>query len=143
MFSEKSVEDAAQYDTLGPTYFEAKAIVEKQMAKFEAEHFTPLLKKFAAQFYEKLREDVHNHLLSDTELNLQGEMYRMVDACIEALLSGERWAIERYALGSYRQEKVREAVAKHIPRELQDARIADLEKEVARLRKDLTFYRSR
>ena len=143
MFSDLALAEASKYPTLGPAYFEARAIVEKQMAKFEPEHFKTLIESFAKQFAEKLWDDVRNHLLSDTELNLQGEMYRMVDNCIEALLTGERWAIERYALRDYGQEKVRAAVAKHIPEELQDRRIADLEAEVERLKKDLQFYRNR
>jgi hypothetical protein len=141
MFSEKSIEEAAKYDTLGPAYFEARVIVEKQMATFEAEQFKPLLEKFTAAFREKLWEDVQDHLLGDTEMNLQGEMYRMVDACMYAILGGERWAIERYALHTYDARKAREAIAKHIPAELQDARIAELEAENKRLREDLDWYR--
>jgi hypothetical protein len=140
-FAEKSLKEAIAYPTLGPAYFEARAIVEKQMAKFEAEQFEPLIKKFADAFRGKLWESVQDHLLSDTEMNLQGEMYRMVDACMYAILGGERWAIERYALHNYDARKAREAIAKCIPAELQDARIADLEGEVKRLRESLEMYR--
>lgn len=142
-FAEQSLAEAEKFPGLGPAYFEARAIVDKQMAKFEAEHFAPLIDAFAKKFQERLWDDVRDHMLSDTDLNLQGEMYRMVDASVSALLSGERWAIERYALGRYDAEKVRAAVAKHIPQELQDARIADLEKEVERLRDNLRFHQNR
>jgi hypothetical protein len=143
MFTEEALAEAAKYPTLGPAYFEARPIVAKHMEKFEAEHFQPLISEFVKQFQDKLWDSVRDHLLGDTEMNIHGETYRMVDDCVAALLSGERWAIERYVLGKYDQEKVRAAVAKHIPQELQDARIADLEKEVARLRDNLRFHQNR
>lgn len=143
MFAEKSLEDAAKYNTLGPAYFEARAIVERHMEKFEPEHFQPLIDTFTTQFRDALWDSVRDHLLSDTELNLQGSLYRMVDDCVAALLSGEEWALKRYALGRYRQEEIRKAIAKHIPTELQDARMADLEAEVKRLKENLRFYQNR
>jgi hypothetical protein len=143
MFTDEAMTEAAKYPTLGPAYFEARPIVEKHMEKFEAEHFQPLIGEFVKKFQDKLWDSVRDHLLSDTEMNIHGEAYRMVDDCVAALLSGERWAIERYVLGKYSQEKIRAAVAQHIPQELQGARVADLEKEVERLRKDLAFYRDR
>ena len=143
MFSDKSIAESQKYETLGPAYFEAREIVDKHMAKFEPEHFKPLIESFTKQLQETLLDSLHNHLLTDTEMNLHGSMYRMVDDCIEAILSGDVWALKRYALGKYNQEAVRQAVAKYIPQEIQDARIADLEKEVASLRDTLKFYRNR
>lgn len=121
-FSDEALASAQEYETLGPAYFEARRIVERQMEKFADKHFEPLIDQFAKEFQERLW---------------------MVDASVFAILTGERWAIERYALDKYDGPKVREAVAKHIPQELQDARIADLEKEVARLKKNLEFYQNR
>jgi hypothetical protein len=143
MFDKNSIEQAAKYPGLGPAYFEARVIVERQMAKFEAEHFEPLLKKFTDAFREKLWDDVRDHMLGDTEMNLQSHIYHMVDSCMHAILAGEQWAIERYALQKYDARKAREAIAKHIPAELQNARIADMEEEIARLRRDLEFYHRR
>lgn len=143
MFTVDALDQAKKYDTLGPAYFEARPIVERLMANFEAEHFKPIVDACVKEFQDRMWDSVRDHLLNDTEMNIHGHVYRMVDDCVAAILSGERWAIERYALGSYNQEKVRAAIAKHIPQELQDARIADLEKEVERLRSDLKFYRDR
>jgi hypothetical protein len=57
-------------------------------------------------------------------------------------MTGERWALERYTLGKYGDgEKARAAVAAHIPKEIQDARIADLEAENKRLREWLDARR--
>jgi hypothetical protein len=68
----------------------------------------------------------------------------MVDDTVRALLGGNEWALKRYALGARHDHgAIRAAVAKHIPAELQDARIADLEAEVDRLRKDLEWWRTR
>lgn len=143
MFSEQAMAEAAKYESLGPAYFEARPIVERHMEKFQAEHFQPLIGEFVKLFEDKLWDSVRDHLLSDTEMNIHGEVYRMVDDCVAALLSGERWAIERYVLGKYNQEKVRAAIAKHIPQELQDARIADLEKDVERLTEQNRWLRER
>jgi hypothetical protein len=142
-FSDEALREAEKWDTLGPAYFEARPIVAKHMEKFQAEHFQPLIAEFVKSFQDKLWYSVRDHLLSDTEMNLHGEVYRMVDACVAALLSGEKWAIERYVLGAYRQEEIRAAIARHIPQELQDTRIADLEAEVERLKRDINFYRNR
>ena len=62
MFDQKSLEEAAKHPPLGPAYFEARAIVERQMAKFEAEQFEPLIKKFTDAFREKLWDDVRDHM---------------------------------------------------------------------------------
>lgn len=136
------VESSKGYETLGPAYFAAREIAEKFMAGFEAEHFEPLAKRFSKELYEQINESIQAWLLADTENNLHGSMWRMVDDCVKALLSGERWAIEKYALGPrYEAEKIRAAVAAHIPQELQDARIADLEAEVKKLKEDNEWLR--
>lgn len=135
------LDEGARHPTLGPHYFAARDAVEKFMAKFEADHFEPLLKKFSEKFYEKLLEDVQTYLMSNAESNLQGELWRGIDESIKYLLSGEPWAIERYALAKYNGEAVRAAIAKHIPTELQNARIADLETENKRLREQLEWAR--
>lgn len=130
------------YETLGPAYFKAREIAERAMAPFEAEHFKPLIDKFADDFRDKLWSSVQDSLICDVETNIQNELWRTIDGAVFALLSGDRWALERYALGTrYEQEKVREAVAKHIPQELQDKRILELQERVAELEKSLEFER--
>ena len=130
---------------LGPAYFDARAVAERVMAKFENEDFQPMVKKIIDTISEKLWDDVRDSLLVDVEMNLQGEMWRMVDSCVNALLGGSKWALQKYALTERYNDgtEIRAAVAKHIPAELQDARIADLEKEITKLRCDLAFYRDR
>ncbi len=140
MIEQEHIEEAASYQNLGPTYFAAQAIANRYMAQFEAEHFKPLADTFAEQFRDKLWGDLYAWLLADTESNLQSAMWRMVDDCVKAILSGEGWAMKRYALGEkYECDKVRETVAKHIPAELQDKRVADLEKENKRLQEELNW----
>lgn len=133
---------AESYQTLGPAYFASRQIAERFMASFEAEHFKPLIDKFTKEFNDELWSGVSSCFLSDTEANLQNAMWRQVDDCVKGILSGERWVMDRYVLGQrYECEKVRAAVAKHIPEELQNARIADLEAENAKLREDLKWAR--
>jgi hypothetical protein len=142
MFDQRHLDEGAKAPSLGPNYFRAREVVGKFMEGFEAEHFEPLLKKFSDEMYGKLLQSVEDYLLSNAEDNLQGELWRGTDEAVKALLSGESWAMERYALGErYDCEKVRAAVAKYIPTELQDKRIADLEKDNADLRKTLEYMR--
>lgn len=143
-FTEKDLAEGAESLTLGPAYFAARRVCRAHLEAFEAEHMRPLIDAAAKQFTDTLWDSVRDYLWSDTESNLQGRMWRMTDQCVQALLSGEGWAINKYALGErYECDKVRAAVAKHVPEELQNARIADLEAEVERLNRDLRYYRER
>lgn len=140
IFTEDDMAKASEYPVLGPAYFASRRIVEELMAKFEAEDFKPLIESFEKKFSEKLWNAVADSLLVDTESNLQGEMHRMVDDCVMALLGGEGWALERWALTDrYDGVKIRAAVAAHIPQELQDKRVADLEKEIKFLKEQRRF----
>jgi hypothetical protein len=130
-FHEDDLKDGEASLVLGPTYFDARRVAERVMAKFEAEQFKPLIDKMASEFNDRLWNDVKSSLLEDTECNLQNEICRAVDACVEALLGGHMWALNKYILGSnYDHGKIREAVAIYIPQELQEKRIADLEEEL-------------
>lgn len=142
-FTEADLAQAEQYDGLGPAYFAARRACESAMAAFDAEHMKPIVKKASDDLYEQLLETVQDHLWVNAEMNLQGKMYRMVDECVQALLGGREWALKRYVLGQYDCDKIRAAVAAHIPKELQDARIADLEAELKRVKSDLEWFRAR
>lgn len=136
------IDQAEQYPVLGPQYFVARKVAADLMAKFEAEHFKPLIAKFTDEFRAALWPAVEDHLLSDTEDNVQGTIWRRIDETVEALLSGEKWAMQRYALGGrYDASAVRAAIAAHIPVELQQARVLDLEAELAEVKASLESER--
>jgi hypothetical protein len=142
IITQEDHEKAADCSTLGPHYFTARRVAEQFISKFETEQFKPLIDDFAKQFADKLQSDLDDYLLSNAEMNVQGTMWRMVDDVVKAILGGNRWALERYALGPrYDHDAVRKAVAAHIPRELQDRRIADLEDEIKRLKQDIEWLR--
>lgn len=144
MFAEEFVIEGQKSPALGPAYFDARRVAERFMAQFEAEQFKPLIDKFTKEFADEMWKSVSDWLLSDTESNLQSELWRIADNCVKAILGGERWALEKYALGErYDCDKVRETVARHIPQELQDKRVADLEEQVKKLQADLAFWRDR
>lgn len=144
MFDQAEIEKGTEHLTLGPNYFRSRDVVEKFMAGMDADQFAPILKKAADDLYAQLLDSTQSYLLSNAEDNLQGELWRGADNIVQALLSGEKWAVDKYLLGErYNCEKVRDTVAKHVPKELQDARIADLEAEVERLRKDNAWLRQR
>ena len=141
-FTEADLKQGAQHLTLGPAYFAARRVCQAHLEAFEAEHMRPLIQKFTKELADEVWTTVQDSLWSDTEYNLQGQMWRMVDQCVLPLLSGEGWAVGKYALGErYDCEKVRATVAKHVPAELQDARVADLEAEVKKLREQLEWAR--
>lgn len=132
------LETGAEAPVLGPVYFSARDFAERLLANFNEAGFKPLLEKAAAEFREKLWDDVQDHLRSDSECNVQGFIWHEVDNIVKALLSGERWAMERYVLGPrYDCEKVRAAVAAHLGPELLAARVKDLEAEVKRMEERL------
>jgi hypothetical protein len=143
VFTTEDLEKSAHYGSLGPAYFAARRAAESLMG----ENPSPEpLKKVADKMADELKTAVYEyfeaHLLSDLESNLQHHIERMVDATVEALLNGNEWAMKRYPLAPYgRGEEIRAAVAKHGGDELQQKRIADLEKEVARLRESLEWAR--
>lgn len=140
--TQEHIEKAEGNERLGPGYFASRDVAERFMADFEAEHFKPLIEKFSKEFSDHMWEEINSYLLSDTERNLQLAMWRHADDMVKYVLSGEEWAMKKFALGErYNCAKVREAVAKHVPQELQDQRIADLEAEVERLKNDIEFYR--
>lgn len=142
MITEQDHKDTEGYKNLGPHYFAARRFAAEIMKNFEAEHFKPLIDEFAKQFNDKLWGDAEAWILGDTEANVQGAVWRMVDDIVRGILGGERWAMERYAIGERLDcEKVRGTLVKYILKELQDARIADMEKEIASLKQSLEWAR--
>ena len=136
------LDQAEKHTALGPHYFAARQVAEKFMEEFQNEHFEPLAKKFADEMYDKVRERLEDFLLGDTESNLHSFMWHHIDESVKALLSNQKWAIERYALGErYDHGKIRETLAALIPVELQEARLKDLMEENEQLRKDNEWLR--
>jgi uncharacterized protein (UPF0297 family) len=127
---------------LGPGYFAAHRFAEAFMSGVEAEHFKPVLEKVVKDIADALFDRVQDSFIHSVESNVQSHIWQEVDQIVRYLLAGTPWAVERYALGNrYNCVQVREAVARHVPEELQDERIADLEAEVASLKQSLEWAR--
>lgn len=138
------VAKTAGYKVLGPAYFAARRLAERVMAGAEPEPFKEIAKKAAELVREELYDYVETHLLSDVECNIQGHVRRLVENTVEALLTGQEWAIRQYPHNEHqRGEQIRAAVAKHGGEPLLMARIADLEKENERLRESLRWAHER
>ena len=86
---------------LGPAYFAARRVMDKTMEGAVHFDWSPILKRARDDFYEKLLETVQDHLISDTESNVQGHIRQMVDETVRAILSGEEWALRAYPLSQY------------------------------------------
>lgn len=144
IFTDDDFAEAQQAPVLGPAYFSARRYVERSMAGAEPDIFKPIIDKAVENIRHALWDDVETFLLADTESNLQGTMWRTIDATVQALLTGEKWAIERYAIGDrYDAKAVREAVIHHAPPALWDKRVTELQAEVDLLREQLKTERER
>lgn len=130
------------YATLGPHYKLSRDFAEKIMSGDHESGLAEIIEKAANDFHSKLNETVLWHVMSDVECNVQGEIWREVDYIVTAILGGEQWALQRHVLGDPHDcQKVREAIARMIPVEMQDKRVADLEAELDRVNKELELAR--
>lgn len=131
------------FESLGPAYYAARRMAEAVMQGSDESPFKAVADKCLDEIRGKVYDYVETHLLGDLEINIQGHVARMVDDTVQALLTGQAWAMERYPYHAYnRGEEVRAAVAKHGGDRLLMARIADLE-EAERLRESLRWARER
>lgn len=129
---------AESHTQLGPAYEFASRVCERHFEYFKDEHMDPLISAVVDQVREKLWESVEDHLWSDVEMNLQNKMWSAVDGIVEGILGGRPWVFNRYVTGErYNCEEIRKTLAAYVPKELQDARIADLERENELLRSRL------
>lgn len=144
IFTAEDIAGAEAHPPLGPEYFAARRFMERFVAGWQDEHLKPLADEITKEVTDRIRErvwdDFRDYLLQDTEVNAQGAIRHMVQSTVEALLSGEKWAMERYPLANnYSAQKVRAAIAEHIGDEIAARRIAELEAEVKRLEERLAY----
>jgi hypothetical protein len=144
-FTESDIAEGEETPILGPAYFAARRVCEEAISAFEAEHMKPLVEKFKQSVADELWTVVENHLWNDTESNLQGKMWHMVDEIIEGILSDRKpWIVQRYALGKrYDLDQIRKALALSIKDQLGEAFHADLQEENEKLRKEIEYLRKR
>lgn len=140
--------EAEKMPSLGAEYFEARDVVRRFMENWTEEDAQKLadaiVKPALDAVHDKVWDSFRDHLMSDVEYNVQAEMRRMVEDSVRALIGGRKWANVKYiSPEGYATEEVRETLAKLYSDEIKDGRIADLEKQVARLKDDLRFYRER
>ena len=110
----EDVAAAADYSTLGPAYFSAQRFIENAVRGEEGELFSALVKKTADDFYEQALEKFQDHLVYDAAINVGGHIRKMVDDTVQALLTGEPWAMERYPLTAfYDGLAIRAALLRH------------------------------
>lgn len=148
IFTEEDIEFGENTPILGPEYSAARRFMEGFAESLREEHLQPftdeIVKTITDKIREKVWEDFNDYLLMDTEYNAANAIRSMVNDTVKALLSGEKWAMERYPLAArYDAEKVRAAIAAHIPDDIAKARIADLENQVADLSQRLEWARGR
>jgi hypothetical protein len=144
-YSAEITKDADAYPNLGAEYFAAREAAERFLKHWQEEHAEHLaeaiMKPVLDAVYDKVLDAFRDHLLSDTENNAAGEMRRMVEESVRALIGGAKWANIKYiSPEGYHTEQVRETLAKLYSDQIKDGRITDLEKEVERLREQLRWH---
>ena len=145
-FTDEDIAFGERHPVLGPEYSAARSFMERFAESFRDEHLKPMAdeitKLIGDQIRDRVWDDFRDFLLADVEQNAAGAIRGMVNDTVKALLSGDAWALERYPLAArYDAEKVRAAIAAHIPDDIAKARIADLENQVADLRQSLEWAR--
>lgn len=146
-YSEEHTAAAETHPTLGAEYFAARDAAEAFLAHWQEEHAAKVaeevIKPILDTIHERVNDAFRDHLLSDAEQNLQGTMRSMVESTVGALIGGHKWATEKYIETPYSDgQKVRETLAKLHSDPIKDGRIADLEKEVERLKEQLRWHTS-
>lgn len=145
-YSDEITKKAEDHPSLGAEYFAAREAAERFLKHWQDEHAEQLaeaiMKPVLDAVHDKVWDSFRDFLLGDTEYNAQLVMTRMVEDSVRALIGGQRWANVKYiSPEGYQTEKVRETLAKLYSDEIKDGRIADLEKEVERLKESLRFHR--
>lgn len=145
-YGHKITTEAERHPSLGAEYFAARDAADDFLAHWKEEHAEKLAEEIMRPVLDAVQERVwdafRDHLLSDSRYNAQGEMARMVESSVRALIGGEKWANVKYiSPEGYQTAKVRETLAKLYSDEIKDGRIADLEAEVARLKQSLEWAR--
>lgn len=145
-FTDDDISEASQHPSLGPEYFAARRFMENFAKGWTEEHLKPFADQITKEISDSIRDrvwsDFADYLIQDTEYNAMGAIRQMVNDTVQALLSGKKWALERFPLtGGYDPQEIRNAVAGHIGDQIAKARIADLEKEVADLKERIRYFR--
>ena len=139
-FTAEDIAQGQEYSSLGPGYFAGKRLAEMALTNMKPEDVQPILKKAADDFYALMLESVENALKIDDENNVQSKIRAMLDDTVRALLTGQKWALERYPLANYYDgAAIREAIFAQCKDQMVDARVAELEREVANLKSSLAF----
>lgn len=128
--------------TIQPEWTRGHALAEKILNGFTAEHFKPIAEQAGKYVGEHLWDMIRDSLLSDTQYNVEGHIRYRIEESVKALLAGDQWAIAKYVLGDrYDHKDIRATLANAIAGPLQDARVKDLEAQVAQLEADLKHER--
>ncbi len=146
MITQEDIENAKDIEYLGPAYVASHRIVEAALEKLEPEAFKDIAKPFVDAVYEKIQNAVESSILFDAQYNISGQVKDAIDGAINALLSGEEWALRQYVTEERHNNmapKMRETIARLLPDHIMAARVADLEKQVERLKSQLDFAQGR
>jgi len=131
--TDADITQAVNYETLGPAYFAARRMAEKVMQNADQQPFKDIVAKVVKDVQENLYEWVEDHLRNDLEANLQHYIANCVERTVQALLTGEEWAMKQYPLSTrWDGQLIRATVAHYGGEPLLVKRIEELEAEAVR-----------
>ena len=142
VFTDDDMKQAEGYDVLGPAYFAARRAAEALFAGDNAQPFRASVLKATELMRDELYQYVEDYIKGDLETNIGGHIKDMVDRTVQAILTGEEWALNLYPLSRYHDgEKIRAVVAAHCGESVLKMRVTELEDENKRLRESLEWAR--
>src|SRR3990167_7940111 len=101
VFTTDDLKSAEDFPTLGPAYYAARRASEAFFAGSETEPFKKVVAKVVDDLRDQLYDYVEAHILGDLENNIQLHVRRMVERTVQALLTGNEWAMNQYPLSKY------------------------------------------
>lgn len=144
IFSDEETSFGDANPVLGAEYERARRVAGSIVNAFSAKYFEPMIKEFSEKLYSELLNSTDVFFESDVESNLQSEIWHATSSVVRALLSGEKWALNKYPLNkSHDGEKIRACIFKEHKDELIGLRVVELEAENERLEKIIASYRDR
>lgn len=136
--TDDDINSGREMPELGAHYFSARRFADGLLKNVEPDVMKPVIDKIAEQLIEAVWDATKNWLLTDTEANVQGHIWEMVDRIVSAILGGEEWAVKTFALGNrYNTAKIREALVRQFPDELRTVLVAERDKQIAELKKEI------
>ena len=146
IIEQEDFEKSKGWRSLGPMYDTARRITDVVISSLQEKQFKRIVEEASKSIADQINERVENSLWLDLDHNLHGRFWSGVERVINGIICGEEWALEAYvgpnSPMAYRAS-VLEAIAKHIPEQIEAMQIDLLKKDLEQANRLLDTYRNR